>query len=106
MNFLHIKILEKCKRSSCQSVINSVSCNKPFDNFDFVCRVLFSHVLLLLAVEQGSPFSMTFCIAVMLSSELRNAGCCCAWVPSELSSSSSLILDLTCFDLTNKRIDY
>ena len=42
--FLHIKILEKSKRSSYQSVINSISCIKPFDNFDFVCRVLFSHV--------------------------------------------------------------
>ena len=29
MNFLHIKILEKSKRSSYQSVINSVSCIKP-----------------------------------------------------------------------------
>ena len=53
MNFLHIKILEKSKRSSYQSVINSVSCIKPFDKFDFVCRVLFSHVFLLLVVEQG-----------------------------------------------------
>ena len=78
---------------------------KPFDNFDFVCRVLFSHVFLLLLVEQGPPFSVTFCIAVMLSSKLRNSGCRCAWVPSEFSSSSSLILDLTGFDLTNERID-
>ena len=97
-------IVEKSKRSSYQSLINSVSCIKPFDNFDFVCRVLFSHVFLLLVVEQGPPFSMTFCIAVMLSSKLRNSGCRCAWVPSEFSSSSSLILDLTGFDLTNERI--
>ena len=54
-------IVEKSKRSSYQSLINSVSCIKPFDNFDFVCRVLFSHVFLLLVVEQGPPFSVTFC---------------------------------------------
>ena len=54
-DFLHIKILEKSKRSSYQSVINSVSCIKPFDNFDFVYRVLFSHVFLLQVVEQGPP---------------------------------------------------
>ena len=57
-------IVEKSKRSSYQSLINSVSCIKPFDNFDFVCRVLFSHVFLLLVVEQGPPFSVAFYIAV------------------------------------------
>ena len=49
-------IVEKSKRSSYQSLINSVICIKPFDNFDFVCRVLFSHVFLLLVVEQGQNF--------------------------------------------------
>ena len=47
------------------SVCNSVSCIKPFDNFDFVCRVLFSHVFLLLVVEQGPPFSVTFCNVII-----------------------------------------
>ena len=67
--FLHIRILEKSRRSSSQSVINSVSCIKPFDNFDFVCRVLFSHVFLLLAVEQGLPFSVTFCNVIIQTSK-------------------------------------
>ena len=58
MNFVHIKILEKSKRSSYQSVINSVSYIKPFGNVDFVCRVLFSHVFSLLVVEQGPPSGM------------------------------------------------
>ena len=69
MNFLHVKILEKSKRSSYQSVINSVSCIKPFDNFDFVCRVLFSHLFLLLVVEQGPPFSVTFCNVIIRTSK-------------------------------------
>ena len=78
MIFLHIKILEKSKRSSYQSVINSVSCIKPFDNFDFVCRVLFSHVFLLLVVKQGPPFSVTFCNVIIQTSKF--------WLPLCLST--------------------
>ena len=69
-DFLPIKIPEISKRSSYQSVINSVSCIKPFDNFDFVCRVLLSHVFLFLVVEQGPPFSVTFCDVIIQTSKV------------------------------------